>query len=258
MEKSKSTRRLIERKMNQKKNMRIRVVGAGGIGLCLLPPLCRFLSFGSGTFSFYNPEVWIADGDSYEPKNKSRQKFDRFGNKAESSATAFGKEFPQINVRPFPEYVTSENIESLIRENDFVFSCVDNHSTRLLLSNHCDKLRDVVLISGGNELTDGNVQVYIRQNGKDVTLPLDSKYHPEIANPPSGDENPGEIVGCAGLAPSAPQLLITNNFIAALMLNAFYAFLTQKMNYDEVFADIISNKVKSVQRTPNVKVEVIR
>ena len=235
---------------------RIRVIGAGGIGLCLLPTLCRFLNYGSEKFSFSNPELWIADGDNYEIKNAARQRFTRSDNKAVETAKLIIAEYPKIDARAFPNYVTEENVASIVQENDIIFSCVDNHATRRMLSEYCGSMDNVVLISGGNEYTDGNIQVYVRKNRRDITLPLNSKYHPEIASPP--DENPGQATGCAALAPSSPKLLITNNFVAALMLNAFYAVLTNNLAYDEAFADVVSNKVKPVQRTPNVKVEVVR
>ena len=101
------------------------------------------------------------------------------------------------------------------------------------------------MISGGNDFTDGNVQIYLRRDGKNVTLPLTNDYHKEIKNPT--DKNPAEM-SCEELAKSEPQLVITNNAIAAWMLNAFYTYLMDKLDYDEVYVDILTNNARQVRR----------
>jgi hypothetical protein len=148
-------------------------------------------------------------------------------------------------------YVTPYNLRKLIDERDLVFLAVDNHSTRRSVSNRCRKLRDVLLISGGNDGIDdhragtfGNVMVYERRAGRDLTNPL-SRFHPEIASPQ--DKRPDEI-GCAALAQSAPQLLFTNLAVAAAMLAAFYGWLTDRLDYEEVFLDIAGAKLQTVRR----------
>src|SRR5262249_60475714 len=82
------------------------------------------------------------------------------------------------------------NVGQLIRNGDHVLLCVDNHPTRKLVSDHCGTLANVALFSGGNEGVEpprergtyGNVQVYLRKGGRDLTVPL-TRFHPEIANP---------------------------------------------------------------------------
>ena len=73
----------------------------------------------------------------------------------------------------------------LIGEGEVVFLMVDNHASRHLVSRHASTLADLSLISGGNDYEDGNVQVYIRQGGLDLTPSL-ARYHPEIAAPRTG------------------------------------------------------------------------
>ena len=46
-----------------------------------------------------------------------------------------------------------------------MFLCVDNHKSRMIINNYCKQLNDVILFSGGNEFTDGNVQIYVRKEG---------------------------------------------------------------------------------------------
>jgi hypothetical protein len=129
---------------------------------------------------------------------------------------------------------------------------VDNHATRKLLSDRCTELDDVVLISGGNRFTDGNIQVHVRKDGQDITLPIAS-YKNEIANPT--DKNPADVRregGCEVERASSPQLLITNNVVAALMLNAFYGWTQGKLEgetrYEEVYVDVLFNKAAPRKR----------
>ncbi len=216
------------------------MIGIGGVGCALLSTLARFLNF-----SDKEVEITLIDGDDFEIKNQYRQSFNKLGNKAEITAERLEKEFTKIYFRSKARYVTEETVGSLIREGDIIFLCVDNHATRKVVSDYCGELSDMVLISGGNDWIDGNVQVYLRKNGEDVTLPLTNDYHPEIQNP--RDKNPGEA-GCGELAESKPQLLIMNNAIAAAMLNSFYVWFTGKLKYDEVYIDIMSGNARSVRR----------
>lgn len=139
-----------------------------------------------------------------------------------------------------------------IDEGDIVFSCVDNHATRKLLSNRGGELQDIVVISGGNDYSDGNVQIYIRRNKKDVTPPL-THLHPEIANPK--DKNPGEM-SCEELAQSgSPQLIFTNFLAAAWMLKTFWKVWKWKENpkkpfdYSEIYFDGESGNARAVNRS---------
>lgn len=219
--------------------MRIKVIGCGGIGTWLVPPLARFLRYKLPT-----SELVLVDGDRYEPGNAERQVFDVLGNKAEVTASRVRREHPELIVRAVPEYVTEETAMRLIREGDVVLAGVDNHATRKVLSDRASELDRVVVISGGNELITGSVQVYWRQDGEDQTLPLANPYHPEILEP--ADRVPGPA--CEREAPSQPQLLFMNQAVASVMLNAFYAWLEGKLNYDMVYLDILTNTVRPVNR----------
>jgi molybdopterin/thiamine biosynthesis adenylyltransferase len=164
------------------------------------------------------------------------------GNKAEVTKNAYEQEYRSIYFSAVGEYLTQDNIAFHIREKDIAFLCVDNHATRKLVVDECQNLDNVILISGGNDYYDGNVSVYIRVDGVDITNPP-TVTHPEIAEPK--DKNPGTLEqreggGCANEAASAPQLLITNNIIAAFMLSAFLQVVEGKHgNYGDLFVDAI-------------------
>jgi molybdopterin/thiamine biosynthesis adenylyltransferase len=220
--------------------MEIKAIGIGGIGCALLPFLCRFLQY-SGQAA----RLTLIDGDRFERANASRQAFARLGNKAEVKAGELAPEFEGLSFRAVPEFVTAENVARLVVEGDVVFLMVDNHATRRLVSEHAARLQDLTLISGGNDYQDGNVQVYRRRDGADLTPSL-TRYHPEIAHPQ--DRNPAELSCEELMAAGVPQLLFANLTVATLMLNAFYALGTGALDYSEVYLDILQNLTRPVTR----------
>lgn len=228
----------------------IKIIGLGGIGTWAAQALVQFLASIRATCP-----VWLVDGDSYEESNRSRALFQSYGNKAavkaaELSALARGG----LTIVPVPRFVTPRNVGRLLEEGDIVLLCVDNHKSRRCLSRAAGKLRDVLVISGGNDGMDqpsagtfGNVIAYRRENGRDVTNPL-TRFHPEIARP--AGKAPYEQ-GCGELAQSAaPQLLYTNLQVAATMLCALLGWLNDKLDYEEVYLDVLEARMTPVARQP--------
>lgn len=226
-----------------KETRKIKVIGSGGIGGHLLEPLARYLSYVDDYC-----EITVIDGDDYEERNRERQRFSDFGNKAEETVGLLKDNFHKIHFRSKGEYVTDDNIITMIRENDIVFMCVDNHATRKLVSDRCGELDNVILISGGNNYTDGDVLIYLRKNGEDATPPLTALS--EIAN--YKDKNPGEFSeeerqGCQQEAQTNPQLLFMNLDIASSMLNCYYAYEQGCLDFNRVFSDIETQARRAVR-----------
>ena len=220
--------------------LEIKAIGIGGIGCALLPFLCRYLQY-----SGERARITLIDGDRFERSNAARQAFSGLGNKAEVKSRELAREFEALAFRSMPEYVTEDNVGRLIGAGEVVFLMVDNHASRHLVSRHVSSLADLSLISGGNDYEDGNVQVYIRQGGRDLTPSL-ARYHPEIATPQ--DRNPAALSCEELMAAGAPQLLFANLMVASLMLNAFYALRQGRLNYSEVYLDILENVSRAVSR----------
>jgi molybdopterin/thiamine biosynthesis adenylyltransferase len=220
--------------------LEIKAIGIGGIGCALLPFLCRYLQY-----SGERARITLIDGDRFERGNAARQAFSGLGNKAEVKSRELAREYEGLAFRSQPEYVTEDNVARLIGEGEVVFLMVDNHASRHLVSRHVSSLADLSLISGGNDYEDGNVQVYIRQQGLDLTPSL-ARYHPEIATPQ--DRNPAALSCEELMAAGAPQLLFANLMVASLMLNAFYALRQGRLNYSEVYLDILQNASRAVSR----------
>ena len=219
---------------------RVVVIGLGGIGSQLLPPLVRYLSHRPEP----RPLVVLVDGDVFEAKNRSRQLFadDALGtNKAEALARLVrGSDLP---VQSIPEYVGPGNVTMIVREGDVVLLAVDNHATRALVDRHVASLAEATLISGGNDETDGNVQLVRRRDGYSVDGHL-TEIHPEIGRAAETEPTPAD--GCAALVADLPQLVVTNLMVASAMLNCLWAVLEQgRVPYSEVYLDVVQNAARS-------------
>jgi molybdopterin/thiamine biosynthesis adenylyltransferase len=229
----------------------ISIIGLGGIGSHLANIIGRYVNSIKEETT-----INLIDGDFYEIKNLQRQEFGlgKSGlNKAEAQCLELKDKFKRIYFKEFKEYISEENIKEIIKENQTVFVCVDNHKTRKLISKFADTLQNIDIISGGNEYIDGNVQLYIRRKGEKITPSL-TDYHKEIEEP--GDKLPSEL-SCEELAmESAPQLLFTNLTVATLMCWVYYAKEKIEGSYNELPGEIYFNiddmKLHAKQRKPKL------
>lgn len=228
----------------------ISIIGLGGIGSVLSNVICRYVNTKQ---EFKNCTINLIDGDTYEPKNFERQEFEQFGNKSIVKSMELRNKFNNIKVISCPFFINDRNISDVIKEESIVLICVDNHKTRRLISKHCENLNNVTVISGGNELTDGNVQIFIRKGGNNETPSL-TEFHQEIEN--TEDKSPDEL-SCEELSKAEPQLFFTNFMVAAHMASAFYN-ITEKKNYkySEVYFDILTMNSNSKIRVSKNKKEI--
>lgn len=228
------------------------IVGIGGVGSTLAPLISRHCEH---LPSQVPVRITIVDGDAYEEKNATRQAFARCGNKATATVEMLCVQFPRITFQAVEEYLTPENVSFLIGEGAIVFCCVDNNPSRKVMDDFIGTLTDAVLISGGNDLTDGNVQMYIRRDGRDVTRSL-SSVHPETARPEG--KAPYEM-SCEELAmASSPQLFLANAFVAILMFLCLYHLVEMEGALDnprlgELYFDLQTGRVEPVDRTNKLK-----
>ena len=218
---------------------RVVLIGCGGIGSQLAGPLVRYLAGRPGP----QPLLVLVDGDAFEAGNLSRQAFaacDLGSNKAQAMARLARS--AGLAAQAVPEHVTGANIGLIVREGDLVLLAVDNHPARALVDRHVATLRDATLISGGNDETDGNVQLVRRRAGRSLDGHL-VEVHPEIgeARPSGEDAGPG----CLALAPGRPQLLATNVMVASAMLNALWQVVERgSVPYSEVYLDVVQSAAR--------------
>lgn len=219
---------------------RIVLIGLGGIGSQLLPPLVRYL----GIRPEPRPRLVLVDGDAYEPANAARQIFPAAAigtNKAEALAEMHRG--GSLVIQAVADYLGDANVEELIRDGDVVLLAVDNHWTRLVVDRHLANLDEVTLISGGNDEIDGNVQLVRRRTGAFVDGGL-AEIHREI-----GLARPEELAvrnGCVRQAEEHPQLVVTNLMVASAMLNCLWTVLERgSVDYSEVYLDVVANAMRS-------------
>ena len=159
-------------------------------------------------------------------------------NKAEALAQVFRRE--RAGGPGDRRVRNSGNVGFVVREEDICLLAVDNHPTRALVDRHIAGLSDVTLISGGNDETDGNVQLVRRRDGEFVDGSL-AEIHVEIGS--SGVESdvmPG--TGCAASRAERPQLVVTNLMVASAMLNCLWAVLERgSVPYSEVYSTWVHN-----------------
>lgn len=231
------------------------VVGLGGVGSIVARYSACFLASMQKDCHF-----WMVDGDKFEPSNATRMIFGDYGNKAQVVRNELLPRFKdsRLLMLAHDEYLTRKNIKRLIQNGDIVLLCVDNHATRKLVDRHCGKLKNICLISGGNDGigedssgrmrrgTYGNTQIYVRRRGRDITHSL-SAFHPEIKKP--ADKLPTDL-SCTDLVTSTPQILFSNLAVASAMLNTLLLYLSGETHYSELSFDIAEALMR-----PTVKVK---
>lgn len=217
----------------------VTVIGLGGIWSYFWPFIARTMVYQKTM----PKELILWDGDEFTKNNMPRQDMyeeDENKPKAEVYADRIKRAFPDLAVMPVPKFVTKKNVDDAVKENSLVVLFVDNHAARLLVSQNAAKRENIILINGGNELWDGNVQTYMRLNDEDVTQRLE-QTHPEIGSPK--DKNPGDL-SCEERAklPGGQQLAATNMMVAAWAA----AYIAQIANDISGGKEVLTGNLKKV------------
>ena len=198
------------------------MIGAGGTGTHLIAKVLAYLDAhhrNEGT----DWQFVVIDGDNFEEKNADRQLFDT-GFLSVNKADAMAQMYNRFPIRSVPRFIGREDLEQFIQDGDTVFICADNHSIRALVQERALTLDNVVVINAGNELHDGNVQLWVREQGANVTPKL-SYQHPEIEYIGAEDRSAMSCQQAAAL-PGGGQLILANAQAADWMLAALHRYLT--------------------------------
>lgn len=224
------------------------LIGLGGIGSGVAPILCHWLEH-------HEPGavVLLVDGKRFEPRKAERQIFPAIGNKAEVLAKALREEFGRLDIRHWAGFVDGANVSDFVPEGGTVFLMPDNHATRRIVSRQAETLKNILLISGGNDALDeetrgveGTIMVHLRRGSRNITAPI-TEYHPEIAEAGEVDRR---ALGCAEMARSVPQLFFTNQSAVTHMLNTFYAARQKRLTYGELWFNIETGETTTYKRPP--------
>lgn len=230
-----------------------RMIGAGGTGSHLIAHLVTYLT------NFHKSDPWalhVYDGDAVEMKNLERQLFVA-GAVTQNKAMALCEPFNKEHVFAHDEYLGEENIEKYINDGDIVLICVDNFTVRKRIEDRALALKNIVVINGGNEKTDGTVQLMVRTDNKPIT-PRIGYLHPEIAVGQTADRAEMTCAQAAAL-PGGEQTLIVNVQAAAWMLTALWRFHKNEhvikrgaqpgpATWTELQFDVITGKVDAIDQ----------
>ena len=140
--------------------IRVIVVGAGGTGGRLIPPLMQILRRGDS--------VAVIDGDHVEDRNLARQNFrvrDVGENKAEVMARRYRRD--GIDIHAHASMLTDASWAEVSRlanneRRTVIMGCVDNASARALMKKCCNLRDSTIWIDGGNETRGGQVLLTAR------------------------------------------------------------------------------------------------
>lgn len=249
------------------KGYTIIVVGAGGIGTHLMPMLIRSLI---PTSDYIVEKFIVVDGDTYERKNLARQQFTELAigrNKAEVQAEKIRMLMRPIVpgvekiVEAFPHYITEANLPMLLRgiTNDIIiFSGVDNHPCRLLLSRFTERNKDrnILLFTGGNNRMDGSVHCQGKWQGVEFDEPIENR-HPEILTDTTDDRAEMSCQELHNLA-GGEQTIAANAMAAAIMYAWFVSILenpTKTNDIEDFYYDLSTMNVRSIRPVKTLSVK---
>lgn len=208
-------------------SVRIAVVGCGGTGSFLIPPLVRFLEF-TPLLSDRKVRLFLIDPDKVERQNLERQfSKDRIGrNKATSMLEMMEETIftDRVSIEAMPVAMNRKQGMTMFRQRFWsngviVMGCVDNHKSRVYIQEEMAKLKDGIFICGGNGYHDGQVQLWAK-SGDRQTAQI-HQVHPEMLN--TQDNTDG--LSCSVRSQRAPQLIWANMACAAAMGSALYRIL---------------------------------
>lgn len=203
------------------------VVGAGGTGTYFLKEISRYISSEPNVKNVISSLV-IADGDSVEEKNLSRQCFypEDIGRKKASVMAEILSDAYELNWRSYPYYLTnmddiSHTVGMTVNEDSnkipVIIGCVDNHAARLVCEKYFSQSRNCIYFDSANEFDTGEAVFAYKINGK-VVGPCRSYYFPEMT---SGDLRLVTEISCEELNQATPQHIFTNMMAGLQLCSAF-------------------------------------
>lgn len=210
------------------------VIGTGGTGGYLIPPLVKTLQYHPATS---NNMVTIIDGDNFEDKNQSRQFMtpDHVGHNKADAMVEMCSAMGLTNVCAFGEYITMTTFIPFLEESEspLIIAAVDNDATRAAVIDAIQLTcaeKDFFFITPGN--SDGVEEVrgqtlWFGRIG-DLNYGLNPKdVVPNISQPEDEIPHSGS---CARLQESRPQLICANFTAAAKTLEVIQNLLDKKLD----------------------------
>lgn len=112
-------------------NAKVLVIGTGGLGS---PVLYYLAASGVGT-------IGIVDGDLVDISNLHRQILHNDNDidlpKVESAENKLKQINPEVKLIVMREFLTADNIKSIVMDYDFIIECTDNFNSKFLINDAC-------------------------------------------------------------------------------------------------------------------------
>jgi len=149
------------------------IVGAGGLGC----PVGLYLAAaGVG-------QITIVDGDRVELSNLQRQIGHGTGSIGKHKSDSLREQMqalnPAVQVQACSQWLTEDNVESLVAVTDVVVDCSDNFATRFLLNSACVHAA-TPLVSGAAIRAEGQLAVFVNKGiGNNGSSPCYACLFPE-------------------------------------------------------------------------------
>ncbi len=139
-------------------NASVLMIGVGGLGC---PALLYLAAAGVG-------RIGIVDGDTIDISNLQRQVLYRTDDEGKLKAEVAARELqalnPEVLIDVHAEWLTKENVLSIVEEYDLVIDGSDNFATRYMVNDACVILGKV-LVYGSVFKFEGQVSVFNYQDG---------------------------------------------------------------------------------------------
>ena len=205
---------------------RVLIIGAGGLGA---PAALYLAAAGVGT-------IGIADADVVDLSNLQRQVIhttpDIGKPKVVSAAETMRAINPDIEVRPYQEFVSSYNVMDLVADYDFVIDGTDNFPAKFLVNDAC-VLAGKPFSHAGILRFDGQLMTYVPGEGP--------CYRCVFKEPPPADAVPtcsqAGVIGAMGGVIGSLQAMEAIKFLTGvgdLLTGRLLTFDALKMRFREV------------------------
>lgn len=218
---------------------RVFVIGVGGTGSWVFPPLARFLRI---QMQEKYTQFFVIDGDSFESKNMERQLMSPADIGKNKAVAAIDNCFAQgiftdddsELVFAIEDYVNKESFTELLQDSQFplVIAAVDNYaSRRAIIDAIVETCEDFFFISPGNS----DVQADAPRGQACWFGSIDGQKYG--LNPVEYDvdlQNPQDVIPikgtCTNLAESHPQIISANVAGASRVLDVVQSLVRAKLN----------------------------
>lgn len=205
------------------------------------------------------PDLYLVDGDIIEDHNCERQFFKGVvgRGKAEALGTLISQKFSDMSIIPIESYINGDNLRQhrnrWLSSPVLILAGVDNNATRCIVEDEMTRIKDGILITGGNEEIDGQVHIFVRKNRRNLT-PTPSQIAPEVRN--FKEAAPGTDGHCLEQGVSDPQTALINRTISVIMEMALGYFIQNgtinivKPPFNEIRANTAQGFIKGFWRDP--------